>query len=120
MRAALTDRPATIDFAEGKTYLTGMTAQTKLSAKGQVVIPKDVRDRLGLTEGTLFDIIERGDEVVLKPRLGAPRGRTAADALREIQKIYTYQGPLLSAEDMRRAAREQAVASARDVQTGDD
>ncbi|MEQ1639533.1 MAG: AbrB/MazE/SpoVT family DNA-binding domain-containing protein [Novosphingobium sp.] len=43
-----------------------MTMQTRLSAKGQVVIPKDVRDRLGLTEGTVFDVIDRGNEVVLK------------------------------------------------------
>lgn len=86
-----------------------MTAQTKLSAKGQVVIPKDVRDRLGLVEGTVFDVIERGDEVVLKRQPGAARGLTAAEALREIQKIYRYDGPPLSLDEMREAAREQAV-----------
>jgi AbrB family looped-hinge helix DNA binding protein len=89
-------------------YLTSMTAQTKLSAKGQVVIPKDVRDRLGLIEGTVFEVIERGDEVVLRPRPAA-RGLTAAEALCEIQKIYRYDGPPVSIEEMREAAREQAV-----------
>ena len=88
-----------------------MTRHTKLSAKGQVVIPKDVRDRLGLSEGTVFDVIERGDEVVLKPRSGAPSGKTAGDALREIQKFYHYDGPLLSADDMRKAARDEALRS---------
>jgi AbrB family looped-hinge helix DNA binding protein len=88
-----------------------MTTHTKLSAKGQVVIPKDVRDRLGLTEGTVFDVIERGDEVVLKPRSGARSGKTADDALREIQKFYRYDGPLLSADDMREAARAEALRS---------
>jgi AbrB family looped-hinge helix DNA binding protein len=86
-----------------------MTAHTKLSAKGQVVIPKDVRDRLGLAEGTVFDVIERGDEVVLKPRGASPPGRAAADALREIQKFYRYDGPPLSIEEMRDAARHQAI-----------
>lgn len=90
-----------------------MAVQTKLSAKGQIVIPKDIRDRLGLAEGTIFDVIERGDEVVLKPRSGSNAGRTAADALREIQKIYRYDGPPVSAEDMREAARNEAIRAYR-------
>jgi AbrB family looped-hinge helix DNA binding protein len=89
--------------------MTANATFTRLSAKGQVVIPKDVRDRLGLTEGTVFDVIERGDEVVLRPRLEDRPGRTAADALREIQKIYRYDGPPLSIEDMREAVRSQAI-----------
>jgi AbrB family looped-hinge helix DNA binding protein len=86
-----------------------MTAQTKLSAKGQVVIPKDVRDRLGLVEGTLFDVIERGEEVVLKRKSETGRGLTAAEALREIQETYLYDGPPVSLEEMRAAAREQSI-----------
>ena len=83
-----------------------MTAQTRLSAKGQVVIPKDVRDRLGLLEGTVFDVVERGNEVVLK-RHGfgdATSGAEAvAAAVREIQSFYRYDGPPVSIEDMDRA-----------------
>lgn len=86
-----------------------MTAQTKLSAKGQVVIPKDVRDRLGLVEGVVFDVIERGDEVVLKRKASSGRGLTAAEALREIRKSYRYDGPPVSLDEMREAARGQAV-----------
>jgi AbrB family looped-hinge helix DNA binding protein len=87
-----------------------MTAQTKLSAKGQVVIPKDVRDRLGLTEGTVFDVIERGGEVVLKvPMRGnvESAAESVANAVREIQAFYRYEGPPVSIEDM-----DRAVASA--------
>ncbi len=83
-----------------------MTAQTKLSAKGQVVIPKDVRDRLGLIEGTVFDVIERGGEVVLKvPMRGNPESgaESVANAVREIQSFYRYEGPPVSIEDMDRA-----------------
>ena len=83
-----------------------MTAQTRLSAKGQVVIPKDVRDRLGLVEGTVFDVIERGNEVVLKRQamVGDPSGAEAvANAVREIQSYYRYDGPPLSLADMDRA-----------------
>lgn len=95
-----------IDLAAGKTYLTGMTAQTRLSAKGQVVIPKDVRDRLGLVEGTVFDVIERAGEVVLKQpaRMGALSGEEAvANAVREIRSFYRYDGPPLSLAEMDRA-----------------
>ena len=86
-----------------------MNAQTRLSAKGQVVIPKDVRDRLGLTEGTVFDVIERAGEVVLKPpmRGNALSGAEAvANAVREIRSVYRYDGPPVSIEDMDRAVAE--------------
>jgi AbrB family looped-hinge helix DNA binding protein len=41
-------------------------ATTKLSSKGQVVIPEDVRDDLGLHEGDRFVVIGQGDAVILK------------------------------------------------------
>lgn len=91
-----------------------MTAQTKLSAKGQVVIPKGVRDRLGLTEGTVLDVIERGSEVVLRRQDGERTGKTARDALREIQSFYKYEGPPLSIEDMDRGVREAVAKKWRD------
>ncbi len=41
-------------------------ATTKLSSKGQVVIPEDVRNDLGLSEGDQFVVIGQGDAVILK------------------------------------------------------
>ncbi len=90
-----------------------MTAQTRLSAKGQVVIPKDVRDRLGLKEGTEFDVIERAGEVVLRRKAGVPvvsAKESVAAAVREIRSFYRYEGPALSIEDMDRSI-ETAVAA---------
>ena len=39
---------------------------TKLSSKGQVVIPRQVRDALGLKEGETFAVIGKEDTVILK------------------------------------------------------
>ena len=39
---------------------------TKLSSKGQVVIPEEIRDRLNLKEGDQFVVMGQGDAVILK------------------------------------------------------
>ena len=48
-------------------------ATTKLSSKGQIVIPEEIRDNLKLKEGDQFVVIGQGDTVILKsitpPRL---------------------------------------------------
>ena len=41
-------------------------ATTKLSSKGQVVIPEEIRSRLGLEAGDQFVVLGQGDVVVLK------------------------------------------------------
>jgi AbrB family looped-hinge helix DNA binding protein len=41
-------------------------ATTKLSSRGQVVIPEEIRSRLGLKEGTQFVVIAEGDTVLFK------------------------------------------------------
>jgi AbrB family looped-hinge helix DNA binding protein len=41
-------------------------ATTRLSSKGQVVIPEEVRRRLGLTAGVQFIVVGEGDVVILK------------------------------------------------------
>lgn len=44
---------------------------TKMSSKGQVVIPEEIRDKLGLTPGTQFVVVGDRDVVILKT-LSAP------------------------------------------------
>lgn len=39
---------------------------TRLSSKGQVVIPEEIRNDLGLSEGDEFAVIGQGDAVILK------------------------------------------------------
>lgn len=42
-------------------------AKTKVSSKYQVVIPKDVRKRMRIRAGQEFQIIEKGDLIILVP-----------------------------------------------------
>lgn len=44
----------------------GSVSTTRMSSKGQVVIPEDVRKRLQLTAGTQFIVLGEDDVVILK------------------------------------------------------
>lgn len=76
-----------------------MGATTKISAKGQVVIPKDVRDELGLVPGQTLDVIQTGGGVLLRPSI-ARSGRTFEEITASIRARFTYAGPPLSVEEM--------------------
>ena len=41
-------------------------ATTKMSSKGQVVIPEEIRERLGLKAGSQFIVVGDRDTVILK------------------------------------------------------
>lgn len=47
--------------------------QAKVTSKGQVTIPKAVRDRLNLQEGSILNFIEEGETVILQPQRRARR-----------------------------------------------
>ncbi len=44
----------------------GPLATTKMSSKGQIVIPEDIRKRLGLKPGAQFVVVGQNDVVILK------------------------------------------------------
>jgi len=56
---------------------------TTLSAKNQVVIPKDVRESLGLKAGTRFEVLAKGDVIVLAPQ----------KSFEELQKVFAGANP---------------------------
>jgi AbrB family looped-hinge helix DNA binding protein len=80
-------------------HLTVMSMQTRLSAKGQVVIPKDLRDRLRWTQGEPLEVIETPDGVLLK-RLKPGKKLTAKEALAKIRALVKYDGPPVTIEQM--------------------
>jgi AbrB family looped-hinge helix DNA binding protein len=79
-----------------------MRATTKLSGKGQVVIPAAVRRALGLSAGQTLRITRTENGVLLTPLL-QKSGRTTEELLAEMRKIYTHEGPPATIEEMDRA-----------------
>ena len=70
----------------------------KLSTKGQVVIPKDIRDALQLKAGETLNVTREGRRIVLETT-EAPRERISyADFKR---RVPPYEGPPVTVEDMR-------------------
>lgn len=88
-------------------------ARTRISSKGQVVLPKAVRDRQGWPAGTELEVESRGDLVVLRPVRTIPR-----TTLEEVVGCIPYDGPPVSIDEMdaavEQAAREMWVDFERD------
>ncbi len=72
---------------------------TKVSSKGQIVIPAEIRRRLGIRKGQRLIVETRGDAVVLRPATKA-----YFDSLAGIIK----GGPSLTEELLAERAREKA------------
>ncbi len=85
-----------------------MNARTKVSSKGDVAIPRDVRERLAWEPGTPLELVETPDGISLRrPAEKSPFPPKTIDDLRALPK---YKGPpqpieaisRLSDEDIRR------------------
>lgn len=74
---------------------------TKLSSKGQVIIPKDVRDGKGWKPGDELIVEDRPDGVLLKRK--SPFKATTLD---EVIGIACYTGPPRTIEEMNAAVDE--------------
>ncbi|HEY0311463.1 MAG TPA: AbrB/MazE/SpoVT family DNA-binding domain-containing protein [Allosphingosinicella sp.] len=82
-----------------------MNALTKLSAKGQVVIPKATRDRLGLRPGQSLEVVETAGGVLLK-RVPSKGLVSLDEAVRRIRSIVRYEGPPVTIEEMNETIRQ--------------
>ena len=78
---------------------------TTLSSKGQVVIPEEIRSRLGLKPGAQFVVLRDRDVVILKV-LQAPDKREFAALLQQARLAAKQSG-------VRRGDLARAVASTR-------
>lgn len=78
---------------------------TRMSTKGQVVIPGDIRQALALTPGTKFVIVGEGDTVILK-RIGRP-------GLAEVDKLFAESRKFARRAGLRRSHIRKAIQKAR-------
>jgi AbrB family looped-hinge helix DNA binding protein len=69
--------------------------KTRLSSKGQLVLPKDVRAKQGWTEGTEIEVEETPGGVLLR-LVGPARGSSLEDLL----GCTGYRGPRVTVEQM--------------------
>ena len=56
---------------------------TKMSSKGQVVIPQSIREEISASEGTMFAVISGKDSIVLK-KIATP---SKEELIHELKKI---------------------------------
>ena len=97
MSRVIWNRVPKIDIADGKTHLAGMSDEISISSKGQIVIPKDVRDALQLKAGEKLLLSRIGRRIVLDaPELA--RDTISYDEFR--RRVPKYNGPPVTIEDM--------------------
>lgn len=58
---------------------------TKMSSRGQIVIPQDVRDEIKADEGTIFLVMTNGDTLILK-KMEMPSKEVLIKQLEEMAK----------------------------------
>lgn len=81
-------------------------SSTRLSSKGQIILPKALRDERHWKPGTEFAIIGTADGVLLKPLKPFPPTK-----LRDVIGCAGYRGPARSIEEMDDAIRKGARRS---------
>jgi AbrB family looped-hinge helix DNA binding protein len=64
---------------------------TRMSSKGQVVIPEEIRDRLGLQSGTQFVVVGDRDVVILKA-ISPPSMKEFDDLIAEARRQARRSG----------------------------
>jgi AbrB family looped-hinge helix DNA binding protein len=80
-------------------------ATTKLSSRGQVVIPEEIRNNLGLSEGDQFLVIGEGDAVILKT-ITPPK-------LEEFQELLSQARTEAKRAGIKKADLKSAIAKVR-------
>jgi AbrB family looped-hinge helix DNA binding protein len=74
-------------------------SSTLLSVKGQVVIPKALRDARRWGPGTRFEVRETPEGLLLTP-VPTSQKRDLVSGLAALRQMANYRGPALSVEDM--------------------
>ncbi len=82
-----------------------MNARAKISSKGQLVLPKAIRDAYGLGAGSEVEVESAGDVILLRPR---PRKARQTYTIDQVAGFLKYDGPPVTVEDMERGIVKEA------------
>ncbi len=77
---------------------------TKLSSKGQIVIPKIMRRQYNLHTGQKLNIIDTGEGILLQPSTSFHK-----TTVEEVAGILSYSGEPVSLEEMQAAIKIGAI-----------
>ena len=102
-------RYLTFVLLEGLVARTSKRLTTVVSTKGQVILPKAVRDRRHWSPGTRLTVEDTADGVVLKASPLFP-----PTTIEAVFGMLAYKGPPLSIADMNAAVAAVAKRRARD------
>ena len=83
--------------------MNGTLSTTRLSSKGQVVIPEEIRRSLGLAPGSRFVVLSEGDVVILK-RIDAPARSEVRALVARVRKQARSAG--VKRTDVEKAVRD--------------
>lgn len=81
---------------------------TLLSSKGQIIIPKALRDARHWRAGTRLQVQETSEGLLLKP-IATNEEVPLAEGLAAIRKHIAYQGAAVSVDDMHTAILREAA-----------
>ncbi len=75
-------------------------ASTKVSSRGQVVLPASIRARKGWGPGTELEVVDRGNEVVLRRRSRRAELYPPITMEEALARLPRYEGPPVSDEEI--------------------
>lgn len=87
-----------------------MNAISKLSSKGQLVVPKSVRDQLGWQASDEIEFVAIPGAVTLRALPRKERGISVEEALARLRAIERPEGLPVTEEQLRTAGAEAAAA----------
>ena len=76
---------------------------TKLSSKGQIVIPRRIREKLHLADGTPFAVVEQGDEIIIK-KIKMPEIKSWSEVVKPFREAAKKSG--FTKEDLAQLIKE--------------
>jgi len=76
---------------------------TKLSSKGQVIIPKEIRNRHRWETGQVLQAIDTDDGILLRPSSPFPE-----TTMKEVASCLSYSGKTITIEEMEAAIKKGA------------